>query len=149
MKNKITPALLGLLLAGATSCKESSDNEPKPSSNYRVFLSVKSPAPGTTSPRELRSTDSEEYSCANYELLTTLQRQGNTLRLDYTGAKAPEICLTALGPAFSLTSLQELPAQRYDLHITVKGRHTTGVLDLTTSPIQLSIADTTVAAVRP
>jgi hypothetical protein len=157
MKLTTLSTLLVLLLGLTASCKNDQEDAavacgtPAPT-GYRVFLQVKQDPPITSSaPSELAlySNDSEDYTCGNYMLLTSLQRNGNTIHLDYCGIDAPTVCLASIGPAVNITSLQDIPVQRYNLNINVRGRTTTGSLDLTTSPASLTIADPTVAAVRP
>lgn len=117
---------------------------------YRVFihseLNPDVPAQSTPEP-QLFTFDNQFQPSAGFELITSLQRQGNVLRLCYCriiekgGADISS-------PARSVVSLLNLPAQVYQLDISVRNRHTTGTLDLTALPARLTIADTTVAMVR-
>lgn len=138
-----------LLLAGCRKDEVSGCGEPAPA-GYRVFITSTTYAPSSSpasSAPHLVSVDNVEYPNLGVKLLTSLERTGNVLRLNYCGVTGGGP-LTALGPAGSAVSLAGLPPQVYQLEITVRQRRTTGILDLTVSPARLTIADTTVAAVR-
>ena len=150
-KTQYIALLPALLLLG--SCHKEEINgcgEPAPE-GYRVFirsLAHTEPFSSDSPEPRLLSVDNEGQVCANYQLLTTLQRNGNQLRLTYRGVREPDFCLTSTGYAQSLISLRNLDPQVYQLEITVRQRRTTGTLDLTVTPARLTIADTTVATVR-
>ena len=155
------PLLLAASLA-LLSCRKSDDpvpgaeaglaaqencGEPAPS-GYRVLLRTQQQAvqlPGTVE-TFLLSKDNLVNSSGSDKLITSLIRQDDVINLRYCGV-VNDGMTTDLGPARSAVNLQELPARRYQLRITVRDRHTTGTLDLSTVPAHLSIADTTVAAV--
>lgn len=133
---------------GAALAAEENCGAPGPS-GYRVLLRTQQQAvqlPGTVE-TFLLSKDNGVYSSGGDHLMASFIRQDdNVISLRYCGVVHDG--LTAdLGPAHSATSLQDLPAQVYRLRITVRDRHTTGTLDLTTTPARLSLADTTVAGI--
>ncbi|TPG66657.1 hypothetical protein [Hymenobacter nivis] len=159
---------LPLLLAASLalfSCRKSDDPSLAPSegvalaaeedcgtpgpSGYLVLLRTQQQAvqlPGTVE-TFLLSKDNVFNTSGNDHLIASLSRQeGDVLSLHYCGVVHDGMTANA-GPARSSISLQDLPAQVYRLRITVRNRHTTGTLDLTTTPARLSFADTTVAAV--
>ena len=114
---------------------------------YRVLLRTQSQAvqlPGTVETL-LLSKDNGVYSSGGAELIASLVRQDDVISLRYCGV-IDEGLTAVISSAQSAVSLQDLPLQVYRLRITVRNRHTTGTLDLTTTPARLSIADTTVAA---
>ncbi len=116
-------------------------------SGYRVLLRTEQQAvrlPGTVE-TFLLSKDNLVNPSGSDQLTTSLTRQDDVISLRYCGVVHSG--LTAdLGPARSAVNLQDLPPQLYRLRITVRDRHTTGTLDLRTTPARLSFADTTVAA---
>ena len=133
--------------AGTELATEDDCGAPGPS-GYQVLLRTQQQAvqlPGTVE-TFLFSKDNVFNTSGSDHLIASLIRQGDLLSLRYCGVVHDGLT-TDIGPAQSAISLQDLPAQVYRLRITVRNRHTTGTLDLTTTPARLSIADTTVAAV--
>lgn len=132
---------------GSALAAEDGCGTPGPS-GYRVLLRTQQQAvqlPGTVE-TFLLTQDNQRYSSGSDHLIASLTRQENdVLNLRYCGV-VHDGMTTDLGPARSAISLQDLPAQVYRLRITVRNHHTTGTLDLTTTPAHLSFADTTVAA---
>jgi hypothetical protein len=70
----------------------------------RFFFGVSEAYPGGkegVEPSLLLSMETEKiYSCCNYSIETFFQRLGSLLSVDIRGILQPDICLTALGPAF-------------------------------------------------
>lgn len=70
----------------------------------RFFFGVREAYPGGKAgvePSLLLSMETEKiYSCCNYSIETFFQRLGSLLSVDIRGILQPDICLTALGPAF-------------------------------------------------
>ncbi|OGX92270.1 hypothetical protein [Hymenobacter coccineus] len=134
--------------AGTALALEDDCGAPGPS-GYQVLLRTQQRAvqlPGTVE-TFLLSKDNVFNTSGGDHLTASLTRQDDdVLSLRYCGVMR-DGATTAPGPAQSAISLQDLPVQVYRLHITVRNRHTTGTLDLTTTPARLSFADTTVAAV--
>lgn len=118
-------------------------------SGYRVLLRTQQQAvqlPGTVETFLLSKDNVFNASGGDHLVASLLRQEDNVLSLRYCGVVHDG--LTAdIGPARSTISLQDLPPQVYRLRITVRDRHTTGTLDLTTAPARLSIADTTVAGI--
>ena len=132
---------------GAALAAEGDCGVPGPS-GYRVMLRTQQQAvqlPGTVE-TFLLSKDNGLYSNGGARLIASLIRQDDVISLRYCGVINDG--LTAVSSsAQSAISLQDLPPQVYRLRITVRDRHTTGTLDLRTTPARLSFADTTVAGV--
>lgn len=132
---------------GSELATEDKCGAPGPS-GYLVLLRTQQQAvqlPGTVE-TFLLSKDNVFNTSGSDHLIASLTRQDDVLSLHYCGVLHDGITAD-LGPARSTISLQDLPAQVYRLRITVRNRHTTGTLDLTTTPARISIADPTVAAV--
>ena len=140
----------GLAPGEGTRLAAEADCGPPAPGGYRVLLRAQPQAvqlPGTVE-TFLLSKDNGVYSSGGDHLLTSLSRAGDVLSLRYCGVLHDGLT-DDLGPARSSVSLQDLPPQVYRLRITVRNRHTTGTLDLSTAPARLRIADTTVAALWP
>ena len=56
----------------------------------------------------------KEYGCVNYNISTEIRLSGNNLDVYIKGIQEPNICLTAIGPATSSSSL-DIPAGNYKL----------------------------------
>ncbi|MFD1470656.1 hypothetical protein ACFQ48_20690 [Hymenobacter caeli] len=133
---------------GAELATENGCGAPGPS-GYQVLLRTQQQAvqlPGTVETFLLSKDNVFNASGSDHLVASLLRQEDNVLSLRYCGVVHDG--LTAdIGPARSTISLQDLPPQVYRLRITVRDRHTTGTLDLRTTPARLSFADTTVAGV--
>lgn len=130
---------------GSELAAEADCGAPAPS-GYRVLLRTQQQAvqlPGTVE-TFLLSKDNGTYSSGGDHLITGFSREGDVLSLRYCGVVYDGLTANP-GPARNTISLQDLPPQVYRLRVTVRNRHTTGTLDLSTTPARLSLADTTVA----
>ena len=138
----------GLTPGEGSELAAEADCGPAAPGGYRVLLRAQQQAvqlPGTVE-TFLLSKDNLVNPSGGDHLLSSLSQEGDVISLRYCGVRHDGLTANS-GPARSTVSLQDLPPQVYRLRITVRNRHTTGTLDLSTTPARLSIADTTVAGV--
>ncbi|KAA9327078.1 hypothetical protein F0P96_17720 [Hymenobacter busanensis] len=154
MLRSVLAAALLLTLAGCSGKKDDFETCPDATgpapAGYKVILRLR----GGTNVQGVQSLnliteDNEKYPCINYALQTTLTHKNNDLTLRVCGTTPAATCKPdTTGPANSSTSVLGLVGGRYNLVVNVRGRRTTGVLDLSGSLFTLTTADSTVAAVR-
>ncbi len=139
------------LAPGAGSAQLAAEEDcgaPGPS-GYRVLLRTQQQAvqlPGTVETFLLSKDNVNNSSGSDHLTASLIQQENDVISLRYCGVVHDGVTAD-IGPARSTISLQDLRLQVYRLRITVRDRHTTGTLDLRTTPARLSIADTTVAGV--
>lgn len=76
------------------------------------------------------------YSCANYRIIPDIEVQGNEIFVNILGIEVPDICLTALGPATSVSFLN-ISNGKYSLYFSCEGRTDKYILTVTDSSIQV------------
>ena|SRR6267143_4318548 len=82
------------------------------------------------------------YPCMNYQIESDLQVQGRSIRVTMSGAiKAPQICLTALGPAVYRAALG-IADGSYTLDFVRRGVTDRYVLNVTQSAIEITPLET-------
>lgn len=107
----VLPAILSLFLA-LVSCQTTSiGNENKHeniSSNLSLTILERTLDFQVGPPSLLLEiSTSEDYPCSNYQIATSKELVDGTLRIEVHGIENLEICLTAIGPASTITPLEE------------------------------------------
>lgn len=74
----------------------------------------------------------EEYPCANYHLLSSLNKVSNAYEIDFKGIDIPGVCLAAFGPARANIEFGNPANAVYDLVITTDETTSSGKLYVST-----------------
>ncbi len=62
------------------------------------------------------------YPCCNYTIQNSIVKGQNFIKIEFTGISIPEICATALGPAYCPVYLGQLADGNYSLSLEVNGQ---------------------------
>jgi len=139
--------ILGLILFAASllaplSCRifDSSEGRLKPIESNIIF-SVQEGYQDHNSisePSIMLSMATEKiYGCCNYTIMSEVSVEGKVISIGLSGIYAPEICLTALGPATSLSFL-DISNGEYSLCFSYRGIADRYVLTVTDSSIEIT-----------
>ncbi|WP_026463291.1 hypothetical protein [Adhaeribacter aquaticus] len=80
----------------------------------------------------------KEFTCANYEILSSAAIGKKAIAINLFGIKPPpRICSYAFGPAVAVIDLGNLRNGNYELHINKGGAFDKGSLTITSSEIKL------------
>lgn len=90
---------------------------------------------------DLVLTTKDSYSCSNYTIRYRLKQRKGKMTLLLKDAVAPDVCLTAIGPASSSISLGDLENGTHPIRFTLNGQETTGVLSVSDGSVSLELED--------
>ena len=80
-----------------------------------------------------------DYSCANYNIRTTLNIKNDKIEIKFKDIYKPEFCLTAIGPASVALDLKKLSGKTYDMVFYHNKRKITGQLTVTAEGYNLEV----------
>lgn len=123
MKKYISVAILFITLCSCST--ETVDEAREVDSEIKIVLTQELSEGDLT--LRIRSETLEQQPCYNYTLVTDYHLDENNIRVRYEGVDAPEICLTALGPAVSERSFS-LENGSYDVEFINDGISNPGEL---------------------
>lgn len=81
---------------------------------------------------QLKCETKEHYPCANYKLVSRLNKVSNSYEIDFNGIDIPGVCLTAFGPALANIELGNPANGVYDIVITTDETINSGKLYVST-----------------
>jgi hypothetical protein len=81
------------------------------------------------------------YPCINYSLITNSEATTNKITVDILGIYAPNICLTAVGPASSTITITNIQNKSYDIEFKIGTKISTGKLICTSNEFNLQMND--------
>lgn len=88
-----------------------------------------------------RCSTEKIYGCMNYSILYKLTKYGYAINIMFTEIYAPDICLTALGPATANVDLGSLADGAYNLSIIVNDQMFQTQFQVTTDAYRLTNSD--------
>lgn len=83
----------------------------------------------------------KSYPCMNYSLITNSEATTNKIAVDILGIYAPDMCLTAFGPATSTIPVSNIQNKSYDIEFKIGSNISTGKLICTSNEFNLQMDD--------
>lgn len=83
----------------------------------------------------------KSYPCMNYSIITNSEATTNKITVDILGIYAPDMCLTAFGPATSAIPVSNIQNKSYDIEFKIGSNISTGKLVCTSNEFNLQMDD--------
>jgi hypothetical protein len=116
---------LAIILLFALGCSKQESFEPIVSD---IEITMVETIDSTGRTFQLKCETKEHYHCANYQLVSKLNKVSNSYEIDFEGIDIPGVCLAAFGPALASIDFGSPENAVYDLVITTDETTSSGKL---------------------